>query len=52
MRQNLVPGEIIEGKHEPLVSKKDFLIINSERTSQLKEYKTDNIMLPLNHFIH
>ncbi len=52
MRQNLVPGEIIEGKHEPLVSKKDFLIINSERTSQLKEYKTDNIMLPLKHFIH
>ena len=48
----MVPGEIIVGKHEPLISKKDFLIINSERTSQLKEYKTDNEMLPLKHFIH
>ena len=48
----MLPGEVIEGKHKPLVSKKDFLIINSERTTQLKEYKTDNEMLPLKHFVY
>ena len=48
----MLPGEVIEGKHKPLVSKKDFLILNSEKTTQLKEYKTDNEMLPLKHFVY
>ena len=48
----MLPGEIIEGKHKPIVSKEDFLIINSERTPQLKEYKTDNDQLPLKQFVY
>jgi site-specific DNA recombinase len=48
----MLPEEIIEGKHKPIVSKEDFLIINSERTPQLKEYKTDNDQLPLKQFVY
>ena len=48
----MLPGEIIEGKHKPLVSRKDFLKINSEKSTQLKEYKTDNDELPLKQFIY
>ena len=35
-----------------MVSKKDFLKINSERSAQLKEYKTENDQLPLKQFIY
>ena len=48
----MLPGEVIEGKHKPIVSKEDFLIINSESHSQLKEYKTDNDQLPLKQFVY
>jgi site-specific DNA recombinase len=48
----MLPGEIIEGKHKPIVSKEDFLIINSDRSSQVKEYKTDNDSLPLKLFAY
>ena len=48
----MLPGEIIKGKHKPIVSRKDFLKINSENSSQLKEYKTDNDQLPLKQFIY
>ena len=44
--------KIIEGKHKPIVSKEDFLIINSESHSQVKEYKTDNDQLPLKQFVY
>jgi site-specific DNA recombinase len=48
----MLPGEIIEGKHKPLISKEDFLSINSDRTSELKEYKTDNDYLPLKQCVY
>jgi len=48
----MLPGEIIKGKHKPIVSRKDFLKINSEKSTQLKEYKTDNEQLPLKQFIY
>ncbi|HIF15419.1 MAG TPA: hypothetical protein EYQ86_08950 [Bacteroidetes bacterium] len=48
----MLPGEIIEGKHKPIVSKEDFLKINSETSSHPREYKTDNDELPLKHFAY
>ena len=48
----MIPGEIIEGKHKPIVSKKDFLKINSKSHPQVKEYKTDHDQLPLKHFVY
>jgi len=48
----MLPGEIIKGMHKPIVSRKDFLKINSEKSTQLKEYKTDNEQLPLKQFIY
>ena len=48
----MLPGEIIEARHKGLISRKDFLTINSERSNQVKEYKTDNENLPLKKFIH
>jgi site-specific DNA recombinase len=48
----MLPGEIIEGKHKPIISKEDFLKINSESHPQVKEYKTDNDQLPLKQFVY
>jgi site-specific DNA recombinase len=48
----MLPGEIIKGKHKSIVSRKDFLKINSDKSTQLKEYKTDNDQLPLKQFIY
>ena len=48
----MLPGEIIEGRHKGLISRKDFLTINSDKSNQVKEYKTDNENLPLKKFIH
>ena len=48
----MLPGEIIQGKHIPIVSKEDFLKINAEESAHPKTYKTDNINLPLKQFIY
>jgi hypothetical protein len=39
----MLPGEIILGKHEPIVSKEDFLKINSSSSNHPKEHKSNNI---------
>ena len=48
----MLPGEVILGNHKPLVSKEDFLKINSEESAHPKTHKTDNINLPLKQFIY
>ncbi|WP_084708913.1 recombinase family protein [Siansivirga zeaxanthinifaciens] len=48
----MVPGEIIEGRHEPLVSKENFLKINSVETHHPKHHKSENDKLPLKQFIY
>jgi site-specific DNA recombinase len=48
----MIPGEIIEGKHKPLVSKEDFLKINSIDTHHPKHHKAENENLPLKQFIY
>ena len=48
----MLPGEIIEGKHKPIVSKKDFLTINSVPSNHPQEHKTDNEALPLKQFVY
>ena len=48
----MLPGEIIIGKHKPIVSKEDFLDINSTSSTHPKEHKTDNVNLPLKQFIY
>ena len=48
----MLPGEIIVGKHKPIVSKEDFLKINAPDSKHLKTKKTDNINLPLKQFIY
>jgi site-specific DNA recombinase len=48
----MLPGEISLGNHKPIVSKEDFLKINSISTTHPKEHKTDNINLPLKQFVY
>ena len=48
----MIPGEIIEGKHKPLVSKEDFLKINSINTHHPTHHKAENDNLPLKQFIY
>ena len=48
----MLPGEIIIGKHQPIVSKDDFLKINATPSHHPKEHKTDNCNLPLKQFIY
>ena len=48
----MIPGEIIEGKHKALVSKEDFLKINSIETHHPKHRKAENDNLPLKQFIY
>ena len=48
----MLPGEIIQGKYESIVSQEDFLKINSNSSTHPKEHKTDNIELPLKQFIY
>ena len=48
----MIPGEIIEGKHKALVSKEDFLKINSIETHHPKHRKAENENLPLKQFIY
>ena len=48
----MIPGEIIEGKHQALVSKEDFLKINSIETHHPKHRKAENDNLPLKQFIY
>jgi site-specific DNA recombinase len=48
----MLPGEIIQGKQTPIVSKEDFLKINSEESVHPKTYKTDTISLPLKQFVY
>jgi site-specific DNA recombinase len=47
----MLPGEIIQGKHEPIVSQGDFLKINSEPSNHPQEHKCDNENLPLKQFV-
>ncbi|GAA4282425.1 recombinase family protein [Gaetbulibacter aestuarii] len=49
---NMLPGEINLGKHEPLVSKEDFLTINSSDSPHPKTHKSDDVNLPLKRFIY
>lgn len=51
LTSKLLPEEVIEGIHEPLVSRADFLKINSPDTDHIKTRKTDNDNLPLKSFI-
>ena len=48
----MIPGEIIVGKHEPLVSKENFLKINSVETHHPKHHKSENENLPLKQMIY
>lgn len=48
----ILPGEIIEGKHRPIVSKEDFLKINSVPSTHPQEHKADNDHLPLKRFVY
>jgi site-specific DNA recombinase len=48
----MIPGEVIEGKHKPLVSKEDFLKINAIETHHPKHRKAENENLPLKQFIY
>ena len=48
----MIPGEVIEGKHKPLVSKEDFLNINAIETHHPKHRKAENENLPLKQFIY
>ncbi|MGC6432285.1 MAG: hypothetical protein ACON5F_14670 [Jejuia sp.] len=48
----MIPREAIEGKHEALVSRADFLKINSIETKHPKVHKTDNDNLPLKRFVN
>ena len=48
----MIPGEIIEGKHQALVSKEDFLKINSINTHHPTHHKAENENLPLKQFIY
>lgn len=47
----MLPGEVVEGKHTPIVSKEDFLQINSVESIHPKTKKTDNENLPLKMFV-
>lgn len=51
LTSKLLPGEISEGNHEAIVSKSDFLKINSPKTDHIKTRKPDNDNLPLKSFI-
>lgn len=48
----MVPGEIIVGRHEPLISKESFLKINSVETHHPKNHKSENENLPLKQFVY
>jgi site-specific DNA recombinase len=49
----MLPGEVILGNHEPLISQKDFLRLNNpEISTHPKEHKTDNDNLPLKSFVN
>ena len=48
----MIPDEIIEGKHEPLVSKENFLKINSINTQHPKHHKSENENLPLKQIVY
>ena len=48
----MIPGEIIIGRHEPIVSKENFLKINSAETHHPKQHKSENNNLPLKQFIY
>ena len=52
LTSKILPGEIIEAKHKPLVSKEDFLRINSTETHHPKHHKAANENLPLKQFIY
>jgi site-specific DNA recombinase len=47
----MLPGEVIEGKHEPIISKENFLKIHSKERIEIKEYEKDRIELPLKHSV-
>ena len=48
----LLPGEVYEGRHKPLISQKDFLRLNQiELTMHPKEHKNENENLPLRQII-
>jgi len=51
MITKMLPGEVLEGKHEPIVSKADFLKIHSRERIEIKEYEKDSIDLPLKHSV-
>lgn len=48
----MLPGEVIEGRHKPIVSKEDFLKINAPESPYPRAYKTDNDSLPLKQFTY
>ncbi|MBU3822928.1 recombinase family protein [Flavobacteriaceae bacterium XHP0103] len=49
---NMLPGEAVEGKHEAIVSKSDFLKINTIESKGAVMRKTDNDHLPLKRFAY
>ncbi|MFH6772965.1 recombinase family protein, partial [Gaetbulibacter aestuarii] len=49
---NMLPGEINLGKHEPLVSKENFLKINSSDSPHPKTHKSDDVNLPLKRLMY
>lgn len=51
IRHNLLPGKIIEGKHEKLISKEIFLSINGVRTRQGIKFNKEFPKTPLKHFL-
>ena len=48
----MLPGEVIEGKHEPIVSRENFLKINSVESNHPKTHKKELEGLPLKQFIY
>ena len=49
---SMIPGEAFQGKHPPLISKEDFLSINSIKTAHPTTHKKDNEHLPLKRFMY
>ncbi len=50
-RHNLLPGKIIEGKHEKLIPKEVFLLINGVKTKQGIKFNKEFPETPLKYFL-
>ncbi|MCB9223114.1 MAG: recombinase family protein [Crocinitomicaceae bacterium] len=48
----MLPGEVVEGKHKPIISQEDFLKINSVDSIHPEVKNLDNVNLPLKMYAH